>query len=79
MRPGSYDIKSKRYNPKIKSYKIGSKINEILDINEKNKVFEYINNAELEKIKIFLNSKINQININTLFRFIINSMRLREL
>ena len=78
LRPGSYDIKSKRYNPKIKSYKIGSKINKILDINEKNKVFEYINNAELEKIKIFLNSKINQININTLFRFIINSMRLRE-
>ena len=78
LRPGSYDIKSKRYNSKIKSYKIGSKIDKILNINEKKKVIEGINRSELSKVKKILSTKFDQINIDTLFRFIINSMRLRE-
>ncbi len=78
LRPGSYDIKSKRYNSKIKSYKIGSKIDKILNINEKKKVIEGINKSELNKVKKILSNKFDQINIDTLFRFMINSMRLRE-
>ena len=63
---------------KIKSYKIGSKIDKILNINEKKKVIEGINKSELNKVKKILSNKFDQINIDTLFRFMINSMRLRE-
>lgn len=77
LRPGSYDIKSKRYLPKIQRYDMGSKINDILNINKIN-ILKDFSSKELIRINRIINKKIPGVSLSILLSFIINSMRLRE-
>jgi phosphohistidine swiveling domain-containing protein len=77
LRPGTYNIRSKRYCKKIDVYSISNQIQNILS-------FKYLNINEIltknNKLKINSYIKKNNINIDidNLFFFLINSTRLRE-
>lgn len=77
LRPGSYDIKSKRYNSKIKTYDMGKKIDIILNV-KKNKFLNLISQREFNRVNKILENKMPKIKVDSLIMFVINSMRLRE-
>ncbi len=77
LRPGSYDITSRRYNSKINAYNLGFKIDKILDLKKKDAT-KIIYSADLKRIERSMGNKISIIKSDTFLEFITNSMRLRE-
>lgn len=77
LRPGTYDIKSKRYHEKLNNYNIKTQITKILNL-KKIDLLNFFNKNEIKNInKILKNKKLN-FDLKHLVFFIINSIRLRE-
>lgn len=74
LRPGTYDIKIKRYNSSISPRELKN-INHILDYKSK-KI--NLSNKELNKINNFLKDDKINLNINDLLNFCLSSIKLRE-